>query len=46
MKEEEMIKVAEYIDDVLKNMDNEEYLKQKREDIKNFALRFPIPGIN
>ena len=46
MKEEEMIKIAEYIDDVLRHIDDEEYLKRRREDIKNFALKFSIPGIN
>lgn len=46
MKEKEMIEVAKYIDDVLKNKDDEVYLKRKREDIKDFTSTFPIPGIN
>ena len=46
MKEEEMFKVAEYIDNVLKNRDDEEYIKRVRGDIKSFASNFPIPGIS
>ena len=46
MKEKEMIEVAKYMDDVLKNKDDEVYLKRKREDIKDFTSTFPIPGIN
>jgi glycine hydroxymethyltransferase len=46
MKEEEMVKVAEYIDTVLKNKDDEEVIKQVREEVKEFTSKFPIPGIN
>lgn len=46
MKETEMIKVAQYIDEVLKKKDDEEYIQRRRGDIKNFALKFPIPGIS
>ncbi len=45
MKEKEMIKIAEYIDTVLKNKDDENKIKSIREEIKNFTLDFPIPGI-
>jgi glycine hydroxymethyltransferase len=46
MKEKEMVKVAQYIDTVLKNKDDEELIKKVREDIKKFTSKFPIPGIN
>lgn len=46
MKEKEMIKVAKYIDKVLKNRDDEKIIKKVREDIKKFTSKFPIPGIN
>ena len=46
MKEKEMVKVAQYIDTVLKNKDDEKIIKKVREDIKKFTSKFPIPGIN
>jgi glycine/serine hydroxymethyltransferase len=46
MKEREMTKVAEYIDTVLKNKDDEKIIKRVREEIKEFTSSFPIPGIN
>jgi glycine hydroxymethyltransferase len=46
MKEEEMVRVAEYIDIVLKNKDDEETIEKVREEIKEFTSSFPIPGIN
>jgi glycine hydroxymethyltransferase len=45
MKEEEMVKVAEYIDRVLKNRENESVIKKTKEEVKNFACKFPILGI-
>lgn len=45
MKEKEMIKIAEYIDTVLKNKDDENIIKSIREEVKNFTSDFPIPGI-
>jgi len=46
MKEKEMVKVAQYIDTVLKNKDDEEIIKKVREDIKKFTSKFSIPGIS
>jgi glycine hydroxymethyltransferase len=46
MKEKEMLKVAQYIDTVLKNKDDEKVIKQVREDIKKFTSKYSIPGIN
>jgi glycine hydroxymethyltransferase len=46
MKEREMTKVAEYIDTVLKNKDEEETIEKVRGEIKEFTSKFPIPGIN
>jgi len=45
MKENEMIKVAEYIDMVLKNREDKTVIKKTKEEVKDFALKFPIPGI-
>ncbi len=44
MKEKEMIKVAEYIDRALKG--NTEDIKIIKEEVKEFAKNFPIPGID
>lgn len=46
MKEGEMIKVAEFMDAVLKNKEDEKNIVKVREDIKKFTSKFPIPGIN
>ena len=46
MKEKEMIKIAEYIDTVLRNKDDLNLIGKIREDIKKFTSKFPIPGIN
>jgi glycine hydroxymethyltransferase len=45
MKEEEMVKVAEYIDTVLKNREDKSVIKRVKKDVKQFASKFPIPGI-
>lgn len=45
MKEKEMVKVAEYIDKVLKNREDSSIIEQVREEVKDFASKFPIPGI-
>lgn len=45
MKEKEMVKVAEYIDIVLKNRENKSIIKKTKEEVKDFASKFPIPGI-
>ncbi len=45
MKEKEMVKVAEYIDMVLKNREDKTIIKKTREEVKDFSTKFPIPGI-
>jgi len=42
MKEKEMEIIAQYIDDALKNKDNDSYLKSVSEKVKELTLKFPI----
>jgi len=42
MKEKEMEIIAQYIDDALKNKDNDSYLKSISEKVKELTLKFPI----
>jgi len=46
MKEEEMHKIAEYIDEVLRNREDKKVIEGIRKDIKKFTSKFPIPGIS
>jgi glycine hydroxymethyltransferase len=46
MKEKEMEKVAEYIDTVLKNREDKAVIEKTREEVKDFASEFLIPGIS
>jgi glycine hydroxymethyltransferase len=45
MREGDMVKVAGYIDTILRSGDDEKVVKKVREDIKKFTSKFPIPGI-
>jgi glycine hydroxymethyltransferase len=45
MKEKEMVKVAGYIDTVLKNREDKSLIQKTKEDVKKFDSKFPIPGI-
>lgn len=45
MKEKHMEKVAELIDKALMQKDSEAALKKIRQEVKTFALKFPVPGI-
>lgn len=45
MKEPEMDKIAEYIDTVLRNYQDEGLLLDIKEEVKQFTKDFPIPGI-
>jgi len=45
IKEKDMIKIAEYIDTVLRSNGDEKLIKKIRDDIKKFTSNFPIPGI-
>ena len=46
MKEDEMDRIADFIDIVLRNYDNEKILLETKEEIREFTKNFPIPGIN
>ncbi len=45
MKEAEMRQIASWIDDALKNKDNQNKLKTIKEEVKAMCLKFPIPSI-
>jgi len=46
MWEKEMIKIAELMDKVFKNSDNEEKISEVRKEIKEMCEKFPVPGID
>ena len=46
MKEAEMVKIAGWIDRVVKNIGNEEELAKIKEEVKEVCLKFPVPGVN
>lgn len=45
-KEADMQTVADLMDEALMNRENENKLKDIKEKVKNFALRFPVPAID
>ena len=45
IKEAETKKIVEYIDQALKNKDNEEILVELKNKVREMALLFPVPGI-
>jgi len=45
MKEAEMRRIAEWIDEILKNKDNQNKLKTIKNEVKAMCLKFPIPSI-
>lgn len=45
MKERHMKKVVELLDKALMQKDNAAALKKIRQEVKTFALKFPVPGI-
>ena len=45
MKDAEMVRVAEFIDVVLQNKDNEAALEKLRQEVVEFSRKFPVPGI-
>ena len=45
MKEAEMEKIAEWIDRVISNIDDEAIHAQVKEEVKEMCLGFPVPGI-
>jgi len=42
MNEKDMVKIAEWIDEALKNKENEKVLKDVRRKVRRFACEFPI----
>jgi glycine hydroxymethyltransferase len=45
MKEEDMKKIADWMNDALANKDDADKLQTIKEEIKNFCLQFPVPGV-
>lgn len=45
MKEDEMKKVADFIDRAITNVDNDDALNKIHEEVKEMCQSFPIPGI-
>lgn len=45
MKEEDMVKIAGWIDEVLKNWDDESLLARVGGEVKDFASKFPVRGV-
>lgn len=45
-KEKDMEKIAQFIDETLMQKDNETQLKKIGKEVKQFSLRFPVPGIS
>jgi len=46
MKEAQMVQVGEWILEVLRNYDNHDIVSRVREEVRQFARGFPVPGIN
>ena len=44
-KEKEMLRVAEFIERVVTNADNEELLRQTAEEVRKLCSNFPAPGL-
>lgn len=45
MKEAEMVHIAEWIDEALKNHEDEAHLKSVSAKVRELCLKFPVPGI-
>jgi len=44
MKEKEMIKIADWIDQAISHSGNETYLKNIHKSVKTLCRDFPLPG--
>jgi len=44
MKENEMVQIAEWIDQAIKNKDDDKKLSALREEVKKLAVQFPLPS--
>ncbi|MFA6295708.1 MAG: serine hydroxymethyltransferase, partial [Candidatus Paceibacterota bacterium] len=45
MKEKEIIQIASWINDAVTNFDNDVKLNSIKNEVKNLAQKFPVPGI-
>ncbi len=45
MEESDMKEIADWIDAAIKNKDNKNELNKIKEEVKEFCLRFPMPGV-
>jgi glycine/serine hydroxymethyltransferase len=45
IKEAETKQIVEYMDQALKNTDNEEILAELKNKIREIAVQFPVPGL-
>ncbi|MGI5898094.1 MAG: serine hydroxymethyltransferase [Candidatus Dojkabacteria bacterium] len=44
--ENDMLMISEFLDNALKNKDDEKVLNSIKEEVQNYMSKFPIPGIN
>lgn len=44
LKEEDMVRIAEWMKQAIDNRENEEVLKNLRKEVETFALKFPLPS--
>lgn len=45
VKESDVKQIVEFIDQALKNKDDEEFLAKLRKEVREFSLKFPVPGV-
>ena len=45
MKENDMKKIANWIEEAIKNKNSENELNKIKENVKEFCLKFPMPGV-
>jgi glycine hydroxymethyltransferase len=45
VKEEEVKKIVEYMDEAFKNKDNKEVLAELRNKVREISLKFPVPSL-
>jgi len=45
VKEEEVKQIVEFMDQALKNRENEEILSELKNKIRELAVKFPVPSL-
>jgi glycine hydroxymethyltransferase len=45
VKEADVKKIVEFIDQALKHRDDEKFLANLRKEVREFALKFPVPSL-